>query len=174
VTSNAAVIAAAFGNAVLEDGQNSNLIELNDDQVAVLHLNDHKQEAFQSYEDTKEQVASIVVQNKAVASLRVKADAAKSARATEWSSFEGAKRGQDEMTSLAFSLPHPNGDPVIEVKGLSNGDLALIRLNKIDAGSELVSDDQKLVYERYLNQTQASLSTQGQQDFLKNKAEIER
>jgi peptidyl-prolyl cis-trans isomerase D len=47
-------------------------------------------------------------------------------------------------------------------------------LNKIDAGSELVSDDQKLVYERYLNQTQASLSTQGQQNFLKNKAEIER
>jgi peptidyl-prolyl cis-trans isomerase D len=174
VTSNAAAIAAAFGNAVLEDGQNSNLIELNDDQVTVLHLNDHKQEAFQSYEDTKEQVASIVVQNKAVASLRVKADAAKSARATEWSSVEGAKRGQDEMTSLAFSLPHPNGDPVIEVKGLSNGDLALIRLNEIDAGSELVSDDQKLVYERYLNQTQASLSTQSQQDFLKNKAEIER
>lgn len=174
VTSNAAVIAAAFGNAVLEDGQNSNLIELNDDQVAVLHLNDHKQEAFQSYEDTKEQVASIVVQNKAVASLRVKADAAKSARATEWSSVEGAKRGQDEMTSLAFSLPHPNGDPVIEVKGLSNGDLALIRLNKVDAGSELVPDDQNLVYERYLNQTQASLSTQGQQDFLRNKAEIER
>jgi peptidyl-prolyl cis-trans isomerase D len=174
VTSNASVIAAAFGNAVLEDGQNSNLIELNDDQVAVLHLNDHKQEAFQSYEDTKEQVASIVVQNKAVASLRVKADEAKNARTTEWSSVEGAKRGQDEMTSLAFSLPHPNGDPVIEVKGLSNGDLALIRLNKIDVGSELVSDDQKLVYERYLNQTQASLSTQGQQDFLKNKAEIER
>lgn len=174
VTSNASVIAAAFGNAVLEDGQNSNLIELNDDQVAVLHLNDHKQEAFQSYEDTKEQVASIVVQNKAVASLRVKADEAKSASTTEWSSVEGAKRGQDEMTSLAFSLPHPNGDPVIEVKGLSNGDLALIRLNKIDVGSELVSDDQKLVYERYLNQTQASLSTQGQQDFLKNKAEIER
>ncbi|MBU2413958.1 MAG: peptidylprolyl isomerase, partial [Gammaproteobacteria bacterium] len=84
------------------------------------------------------------------------------------------KRGQDEMTSLAFSLHHPDGKPVIEVKGLSNGDLALIRLNKVDAGNATVPDDQKLAYERYLNQTQATLSTQGQQDYLKNKAKIER
>jgi len=174
VTSNPSVVAAAFDVAVLEDGQNSNLIELNDDQVAVIHLNDHKLEAFQSYEETKEQVASIVVQNKAVASLRDKADAAKDSSNTQWTSVNDAQRGQDEMTSLAFSLPHPEGGPVIEVKGLSNGDLALIRLNKVSEGSNEVPDDQKLAYERYLNQTQASLSTQGQQDFLKNNAEIER
>ncbi|QUX91450.1 peptidylprolyl isomerase [Marinomonas sp. A3A] len=174
VTSNPAVIAAAFGAPVLEDGQNSNLVELSDDQVVVLHLNDHKPEAFQSYEETKEQVASIVVQNKAVESLRAKAEKAKSASGTKWTSVKDAKRGQDEMTSLAFSLPHPDGKPVIEVKGLSNGDLALIRLNKVDVGNATVPEDQKLAYERYLNQTQATLSSQGQQDYLKNKAKIER
>ena len=174
VTSNPAVIAAAFGAPVLEDGQNSNLIELNDDQVVVLHLNDHKAEALQSFDETKEQLASIVVQNKAVASLREKAEKAKTAKNTKWTSVKDAKRGQDEMTSLAFSLPHPDGKPVIEVKGLSNGDLALIRLNKVNYGDATVPEDQKLAYERYLNQTQATLSTQGQQDYLKNKAEIER
>ncbi|WP_031214462.1 SurA N-terminal domain-containing protein [Marinomonas profundimaris] len=174
VTSNAAVIAAAFGVSVLEDNQNSNLIELNDDQIAVLHLNDHKQEAIQSYEDTKEQVASIVVQNKAVASLREKANAAKESSDTAWSSVVSAKRGQDELTSLAFSLAHPEGSPVVEVKGLANGDLALIRLNSVEVGDQSTPDDQKQAYERYLNQTQASLSTQGQQDLLKNKAEVVR
>jgi len=174
VTSNAGVIAAAFDVAVLEDGQNSNLIELNDDQVAVLHLNDHKPETLQSYDETKEQVTSIVVQNKAIASLQEKANAAKSASDTAWTSVKKAKRGQDEMTALAFSLPHPDDKPVVEVKSLSNGDLVLIRLNKVDVGSESVPDDQKLAYERYLNQNQASLSTQGQQKILKNKAEVTR
>ncbi|MGB0782167.1 MAG: SurA N-terminal domain-containing protein [Marinomonas sp.] len=175
ITSNASVIAAAFGPAVLEDGQNSSLIELNDDQVVVVHLNNLQPEAFQTYEETKEQVTSIVVQNKAVESLKTKAEQAKVSKTTSWKSVSEAKRGQDEVTSLAFSLPHPEaGQPVVEIKGLSNGDLALIRLNKVGSSDASLPDDQKLAYERYLNQTQASLSTQAQQDLLKNKAKIER
>ncbi|MBD5771596.1 SurA N-terminal domain-containing protein [Marinomonas colpomeniae] len=174
ITSSAVVVAAAFDVSVLEDNQNSNLIELNDDQVVVLHLNDHKPEAFQAYEETKEQVTSIVVQNKALASLQEKAEAAKASETTVWSSVVNAKRGQDELTSLAFTLPHPAEEPVMAVKGLSSGDLALIRLNKVEAGQELVSDDQKLAYEQYLNQIQANLSSQGQQSYLQGKATIER
>jgi len=175
ITSNAVVIAAAFDVSVLEDNQNSNLIELSDDQVAVVHLNDHKPESFQTYDETKEQVTSIVVQNKALESLKAKAETAKEFQGTVWSSVENAKRGQDELTSLAFSLAHPQeGTPVVEVKGLSNGDLALIRLNKVNAGTEEVSEDQELAYEQYLNQIQATLSTEGQQNFLTSKANIDR
>ncbi|NLQ16785.1 peptidylprolyl isomerase [Marinomonas sp. M1K-6] len=174
ITGNPSVIAAAFNTTVLEDRQNSDLIELDDNQVVVIHLNDYKAEAFQSYEETKEQVTSIVVQNKAVESLRAKAEAAKGSASTAWTSINDAQRGQDEMTSLAFSLPHPDGEPVVEIKGLSDGDLALIRLNTVDVGSDIVPEDQKLAYERYLNQTQATLSSQGQEDFLKNHAKIER
>ena len=175
ITSNPAVIAAAYDVAVLEDGQNSNLIELNDDQVAVVHLNDFKSESFQSYDETKEQVASIVVQNKAVASLKAKAEQVKESKSASWVSVEDAKRGQDEITSLAFSLPHPEeNSPVVSIESLSNGDLVLIRLNDVAVGDLTLSDDQKLTYERYLNQTQVSLSTEAQQDLLKSKAEIER
>lgn len=175
ITSNAVVIAAAFDVSVLEDNQNSNLIELSDDQVAVVHLNDHKPESFQTYDETKEQVTSIVVQNKALESLKAKAEAAKDTQSTVWSSVESAKRGQDELTSLAFSLAHPQeGTPVVEVKGLSNGDLALIRLNKVSTSTEEVPEDQQLAYEQYLNQIQATLSTEGQQNFLTGKANIER
>ncbi|ETX09758.1 peptidylprolyl isomerase [Marinomonas ushuaiensis DSM 15871] len=175
ITGNAVVIAAAFDVSVLEDNQNSNLIELSDDQVAVVHLNDHKPESFQTYDETKEQVTSIVVQNKALESLKAKAEIAKDSQSIVWSSVESAKRGQDELTSLAFSLAHPQeGVPVVEVKGLSNGDLALIRLNKVSTGSEEVPEDQQLAYEQYLNQIQATLSTEGQQNFLTGKADIER
>jgi peptidyl-prolyl cis-trans isomerase D len=174
VTSNAVVIAAAFDVSVLEDNQNSDLLELSDDQVVVLHLNDHKAEAFQSFEETKDQVTSIVVQTKALEALQEKAEAAKSAKNTVWSSVTNAKRGQNEITSLAFALPHPSGEPEVQVKGLSNGDLVLIRLNKVEAGLEVVADEQQLAYEQYLNQIQANLSTEGQQSFLQGKASIER
>ncbi len=174
ITSNAVVVAAAFGASVLEDDQNSNLIELNDDQVAVLHLSDHKPESFQTFEETKDQVASIVVQSKALASLREKAESAKSANTVDWTSVVSAKRGQDELTSLAFSLPHPEGSPVLDVKDLANGDLVLIRLNSVEAGNEYVEDDQALAYEQYLNQIQANLSAQGQQTLLQGRADIER
>ncbi|MFT2097675.1 SurA N-terminal domain-containing protein [Marinomonas sp. 2405UD66-6] len=174
ITSNAVVIASAFGVSVLEDNQNSDLLELSDDQVAVIHLNDHKAEAFQTFEETKDQVASIVIQNKALESLQAKAEAAKEASDTEWTSVANAKRGQDEIASLAFSLPHPTSGPELQVKGLANGDLVLIRLNAVTVGEDSVADEQKLAYEQYLNQIQASLSTEGQQSYLQGKATIER
>jgi len=174
ITSNPVVIATAFAPSVLEDNQNSDLIELSDDQVAVLHLSNHKPEAFQSFEETKELVTSVVVENKAVESLKEKAEAAKNANNTQWTSVTSAKRGQDELTSLAFSLPHPDGSPLLEVKELANGDLALIRLNSVEAVDVVVADDQKLAYEQYLNQIQANLSAQGQQTLLQSSADIER
>ncbi len=174
VTANAAVIAAAFGASVLEDGQNSDLIELNDDEVVVIHLNDHQPESVQSFDDVKDQVASIVIQDKAQVSLKEKALAAKTSSATQWTNVENAKRGQDEVTSLAFSLPHPEQGSVTDIKDMSNGDIALIRLNKVAVGSDPVSDEQQQAYERYLSQNQASLSTQSQQAYLTTQADIER
>ncbi|KZN13357.1 SurA N-terminal domain-containing protein [Marinomonas sp. TW1] len=174
VTANAAVIAAAFGNSVLEDGQNSDLIELNDDEVVVIHLNDHQPESVQSFDAVKDQVASIVIQDKALASLKEKALAAKGSSSTQWTSVESAKRGQDEIASLAFSLPHPEQAPVTDIKNMSNGDIALIRLNQVAVGTEPVSEEQQQAYQRYLSQNQASLSTQSQQAYLTNQADIER
>ncbi|REG86490.1 SurA N-terminal domain-containing protein [Marinomonas pollencensis] len=174
LTSNPAVISAAFGDTVLKDNQNSDLIDISDDEVVVIHLNDHQEEAVQSFADAKAEVTSHVVQEKAVASLKAKAEAAKTATGTQWKAVAQAERGQDEVTSLAFTMPYPNEQPVIEVKTLSNGDLALIRLNKVAPGSEQVTDSQKQAYESYLNQTEATMSTQAQQKFLEDSADIER
>ncbi|TYL47512.1 SurA N-terminal domain-containing protein [Marinomonas sp. IMCC 4694] len=175
ITSNASFVAAAFSVSVLEDGQNSNLVELNDDQVAIIHLNDRQVEAVQDYDSTKEQVTSIVVQNKALESLKLKAEAAKASEMTVWSFVANAKRGQDEIASLAFTLPHPIANqPVVQIKDLSNGDVVLVRLNSVGVGAEEVPEDQQLAYERYLTQTQVSLSTQSQQALLKNTAKIVR
>ncbi|MGR0277462.1 SurA N-terminal domain-containing protein [Marinomonas dokdonensis] len=174
LTDNPLVVAAAYGVAVLEDGQNSDLIELSDDQVMVLRLNDHKAEAVQSFEETKELVTSRVVEEKAVASLQTKAESAKQAADTQWTSVELASRGQDEMASLAFTLPHPQGEPSLEVKSLASGDLVLIRLNTVIEGAEAPEEQEQLAYQNYLNQTQVSMNTLSQQTLLEASAEIER
>ena len=174
LTSNPAVVSAAFGDTVLKDNQNSDLIDISDDEVVVIHLKDHKQEAVQSFADAKAEVTSHVVQEKAVASLEAKAEAAKTASSTQWKTVALAKRGQDEVASLAFTMAYPKEQPVVEVKALANGDLALIRLNKVAPGSDEVTDSQKQAYESYLNQTEATMSTQAQQALLEDNADIER
>ncbi|MGO3344789.1 MAG: SurA N-terminal domain-containing protein [Marinomonas sp.] len=174
LTGNASVIAAAFSDTVLNDDQNSDLIEVNDGEVVVLHLNDHKNEAVKSFVDAKAEVTSLVVQEKAMAALKLKAEAAKLAPTTKWKSVALAKRGQDEITSLAFTMPHPTDNPVMDIKSLANGDLAVIRLTKVAVGSDDTTDEQKQAYENYLNQTQVNISTQAQQQLLENSAEIER
>ncbi|MEL0637229.1 SurA N-terminal domain-containing protein [Marinomonas sp. TI.3.20] len=174
ITSNASVIAAAFSDTVLKDDQNSDLIDINDGEVVVLHLVDHKNEAVKPFADAKAEVASDVVQEKAAAAVKAKADAAKTATDTKWQKVTLAKRGQDEITSLAFTMPHPKDKPVMEVKSLTNGDSVLIRLNKVEAGSDKATDDQKKAYESYLNQTQANMSTQAQEKLLEDNADIER
>ncbi|MCU7376305.1 hypothetical protein PEC18_37350 [Paucibacter sp. O1-1] len=63
-------MAAAYSAQVLEDGQNSNLIEINDNEVIVVRVKDHNPESLQSLDDAREQVASVLIEEKAVASLK--------------------------------------------------------------------------------------------------------
>lgn len=175
ITGHAEVISAAFSATVLQDNLNSNLIELNEDEVAVIHLEEYKAESLLSYEETVEQITSALVQEKALVTLREKAEAASLSPETEWTAIENAKRGQNRVTALAFELPHPrDSQPVVQIKSFSNGDLALIRLNTVSSGVDLVSEDQLLAYERYLNQTQATMSEQSKQSLLVNSANISR
>lgn len=174
ITSNAAVIAAAFSPAAMEDGQNSDLIELNDDQVVVLHVMDHKPEAVQTFEEAKAEVTSIVVQDKARQALRDKAEKAKNSNAIKWTSVSLAERGKDEITSLAFSMPRPDKKPITQVKAMSNGDLVLIRLNQVVSNAKSVSKEQKKMFESYLSQTQAQFDIQALRKTVEDNADIKK
>ncbi|GAB3477576.1 SurA N-terminal domain-containing protein [Marinomonas epiphytica] len=174
VTNNPQVIAAAYSPAVLEDGQNSDLIELSDDQVLVLRVNDHQPESVESYEQALTKVTQALVEQKALAELEARAQAAADAPDTVWTSVTKASRGQDELSSLAFGLAHPVDGPVTQVESLQSGDIALIKLTDVTTPVEAIEDEQKQAYEGYLKQTQITLSTQAQQSLLESTADIER
>ncbi|MFD1382535.1 SurA N-terminal domain-containing protein [Rhodanobacter aciditrophus] len=175
ITSAPAVIAAAYSPLVLEDNQNSDLIELSDEQVVVIHLNDHQPSAPQSFEQAKEAITSIVVQQKALEELRAEAEQALASGNGDWTSVDMAERGQDEVTSLAFTLPHPQAsEPVTAVEDAPNGDVVAFRLTAVEQGDEVVEDSQREIYQNYLSQTLSSMALGAQQSMVKNQAEIER
>ena len=175
ITSAPAVIAAAYSPTVLEDGHNSDLIELSDEQVVVIHKNDHKAEAKQTFEEAKDAITSIVVQEKALEELNQLAEQALETGAGDWTSVSSAERGQDEVTSLAFGLPHPiDGKASTGVETAANGDVVAIRLTEVSLGDQTVDDAQRDIYENYLSQPLASMTLRAQQNLLKNSAEIVR
>ncbi|MCZ2722810.1 SurA N-terminal domain-containing protein [Marinomonas sp. 15G1-11] len=175
LTVNPQIVAAAYSAQVLEDGQNSNLIEINDNEVIVVRVKDHNPESLQSLDDAREQVASVLIEEKAVASLKAKADLAFSDLDNQdWKTVTAAARGESAISELAFTLPHPVDAPVTEVKPLSNGNLVLMRLTAVESQDVEGDDEQVSLYERYLNQTNSTLSTQAQQSLLSNAATIER
>ena len=175
VSANAQVIAAAFSPELLEDKQNSSMIELNDDQVVVVRVNQHYPESNQSLEEARDQVVSLLIQAKAKTSLAAKAELAKANLTQQnWTQVELAKRGEDEIASLAFTIAHPDNAPEVVIKDKVNGSLVLIRLNQVTPGSAVGDEEQAVFYKRYLNQIGATLATQSQQALLTNTAEIER
>ncbi|SBS30228.1 Peptidyl-prolyl cis-trans isomerase D [Marinomonas aquimarina] len=175
ISSAPAVISAAYSPTVLEDGHNSDLIELSEEEVVVVHVNDHKPAAQQTFAEAKDVIASIVVQQKAVDELQAQAEQALVSGETNWTLVEAAERGQDEVASLAFGLAHPaEGDVTTGVETASNGDLVAIRLTSVTEGDNVVEEAQKEVYQNYLSQTLSTLTLRAQQETLQNAAEIVR
>lgn len=175
ISSAPAVISAAYSPTVLEDGHNSDLIELSDDEVAVIRMNDHKAAAQQTFDEAKEEIASIVVQQKAIDELQVSAEQALASGDGDWISEEAVERGQDEVTALAFGLAHPaEGEVTTGVETAANGDLLAIRLTAVIEGDSSVEDSQKEIYQNYLSQTLSAMTLRAQQNTLQNAADIVR
>ena len=169
------MISAAYSPTVLEDGHNSDLIELSEEEVVVVHVNDHKPAAQQTFEEAKEAIASIVVQQKAIDELQASAEQALASGDGKWVREDAAERGQDEVATLAFGLPHPaEGEVTTGVETASNGDLVAIRLTAVIEGDDSVADSQKEIYQNYLSQTLSTMTLRAQQTTLQNAAEIVR
>ncbi len=175
IASNKTFVNASFDDTVLKNNQNSDLIELNNNTVAIVHLGGHKLETVKSFVDAKKEVVSTLVQEKAKIAIKTQAEAAKKMLNTKWTSVRLAKRNQDEIASLAFTMPYPdNGKPVFDIKTLENGDLVFIRLNKVQVGSDKITSGQVRAYKQYLDQIQVNMDEHSQKQWLENKADIQR
>jgi peptidyl-prolyl cis-trans isomerase D len=149
---------AAFASAVIQDGMNSDIIELAPDHVAVLRLLKHEPAARRPLQEVRADIektlrekaahsaamaAAVEAKNKimggAAAESVLKEDQAVESAVTV---SRGNLKDVDIMlVNAAFQMPRPqDGEPSIQVVNLASGDIALLLLDEVVTPEEISSD----------------------------------
>ncbi|MDY6919903.1 MAG: SurA N-terminal domain-containing protein [Pseudomonadota bacterium] len=183
-------VAAAFSQPVLEEGHNSEVVELADNRVAVVRLAQHQPAREQPLEEVADQVRQALTQQKArqLAAEQASAIVQQVEQGTDLDTLteeynltlhpvtEIRRQATDvprAVVSTAFEMPRP-GEQGVSVRkiGLPSGDQQIVVLQEVVAGEYDLEQAQLL-------QAKASGAEQlGNQDFanfvasLRDQAEI--
>jgi peptidyl-prolyl cis-trans isomerase D len=162
IFANPKVQRSAFSEEVLGQRINSEAIELSNDHLVVLRVLDHKDASAQPFEEVQARIEEQLKQEKAAALAKAKGTewvgrlqggSALAALATEEGRSveqqEGARRNSPEVPrevlQLGFRLERPaEGAVSVGDVAMSNGDVALVTLQKVTDGTlDEMSDDEK-------------------------------
>jgi peptidyl-prolyl cis-trans isomerase D len=145
------LIAAAFSEDVLEEGNNSEVIELTPDHFVVLAVVKHKPPAAKELASVRDDIVAVLTRQQSTELMVALADKV-SAQLDGGSSFaEVAEQGgyqwqieqavtrnsttaNREVLMSAFSMPQQSV-PGRKIETLANGDIAIIQLEKITEGT---------------------------------------
>jgi len=189
----------AFSALVLEQGSNSDIIEISPDHVIVLRINEHKPSTAVSIESVSTKIENIIKvkngheQTKVAAfSVKEKIEAGESIDSvkgegvsvevvTSLGRNDRAKVADPLILSNAFDLAKSEGDkPSLKMVDLLSGDVALVVLDKISLASDIAQDKLDLVENQYLREnavrafSSALLSIKESADIEKNTRIINR
>nr|WP_298376020.1 SurA N-terminal domain-containing protein [uncultured Halomonas sp.] len=182
------VMAAAFEPDVLENGYNSEVIELDDQRRMVLRVADHREATTLPLEEVRAQVQKQVKASKIEDALKERAkELASSLRSDQapnldWQQASQVSRqdaGQgntnipEPVLNTAFKLPKPNQGSVYGQAKVEEG-VALIALTNVNE-SEQDGDSQATAFASQLTQRlRAQAAVQGLLEELRTQAEIKR
>jgi peptidyl-prolyl cis-trans isomerase D len=182
---------AAFSSAVIEEGMNSDIIEVSPDHVAVLRLLKHEQASKKPLQEVRSEIENILRMKAAHEKIMAAAEDAKnqiiagaSAESVlaENQKLEGpftvkrtAPGDVDPMVAGAvFEMPYPvNDKPSVQVVNLMSGDVAVVLLDKVTTPAEVAREQSDAVRQQRKNDVANS-------DFdfvlgaIKDAAEIQR
>lgn len=168
VAQNRQVVMASFSDVVLNDGANSEVIELNDGHAVVVHLNEFIESKAKPLVEVSKQIKAQLVARKATEQLSEQATEAL-ANAKEgnfsrsWTSQSGKTRsftGADNaLVNAAFSMAlNDEGVASYQLVDISGGNKALLRLDAIDrnvAATETDDEIQKVSRAKSYNEFKA-------------------
>ncbi len=178
IFSNPQIIASAFSEEVLLEGNNSEVIELNASQAVVLNVLEFKEATLLPLEEVEPEIAVILrtdMERQAVRELSDQiltsiengeaVDQLIADNELEWLSQQGAGRGEAsvnrEVLTRVFSMSlQDGGSPAYANLVLANDTAVIIELNSINAGSigSLAETDRQIM-------TSAIISDLGNSDF---------
>lgn len=160
ITTNANVIAAAFADEVLVEGNNSDVVEMGNDRALVLNINTHNEESLRTLEEVRGEVAAILrtelekeraaaLGEQLLASLRAGESIDETMQASElqWIVQSNASRDQSglnsEVMQNVFALSTPaEGESAYSGFALTNGTYIVVELQKVNRGSLAQMDEE--------------------------------
>ena len=152
IFSNQELIAAAFSDEVLMDGNNSDVVELGTGQAVVLRIQEFNEAAVPTLEEVEPEIAVIIrteMEREEVQKVgKNLLDAAEKgegldelllANELEWIVEDGIERNSftvnREIVTKAFAMPRPTALPELTTITLDNGTFVLLELNQVNSGA---------------------------------------
>ena len=181
----------AFSSSVIEQGLNSDIIEITPNHVAVLRLLEHQPASKKPLQEVRSDIENILRLKTAHDITMTAAEEAKNqimagAAAETVLADNQVVAGPDTVkrtdpgnvdpmvVGAAFQMPYPENDkPSIQVVNLVSGDIALVLLDKVTTPVEIASDQIKAVRQQLENDV-ANSDFEFALATLKDAAEIQR
>jgi peptidyl-prolyl cis-trans isomerase D len=189
--SNASLLAAAFSEDVLEEGHNSEVIEIGNSTFVVLRVRQHKPAEVKPIERVREDIVMRITEQSALAAVSAEADRAlqalRSGQAVEAFANENKYQWQVELAAnranalvpravlqRAFALPQPGeGQSEFEYVLSSAGDAQVFELVRVSTGSySELSEGQQLGLNQQVSGEFAGLIDAQYQNSLRESADI--
>ncbi len=152
VLGNPALVAAAFSDEVLLEGNNSDAIEVSDSQAIVLRVLQYNEASVLPIEDVQAEIAVLLrteMEREAVQELGEQLaiaaqeggdlEALLAENELQWEEALDTPRGafnvNREIVGHVFAMPAPDDSPVYSSLTLSNDTFVLVELNDVEPGS---------------------------------------
>jgi peptidyl-prolyl cis-trans isomerase D len=185
IAADAKVRQQAFSDEILEQGLNSEAIELSGQRVVFIRVNDRRPPQAQTLEQVRDQVKSELVKQKlsegslkagTEALQKLKSGAALEDVASEWSApikdLGFIERNQAQIDPLvlrrSFTMPRPNQGVVYDGLSVGSGEYAIIELSAVISNSDKLDKDTV----DKLEQAQGEAEYQSALKYLGSRAEV--
>ena len=192
IAANPAVIKAAFSNAVLTEGNNSDAIELGPNHIAFVRIDQHEKSVPKPLDQVRDEIRKRLVEQKLSEQARDRVETLygrlqkgesldKIAEELKLKTTEQKDIGRNaanlerELVGEVFKLPRPSENkPVIGKAALPNASYALIVLTAVKDGDPAKLDAKTREAARnQLRQAASGLAVRGYIDSLRKTAKIE-
>lgn len=148
---NQALVTAAFSDEVMLEGNNSDVIEIGDNQAVVLRVQQFNESAVLPLDDVMGEISIILrtqMEREAVQSLGEDlliaaeeggdVDALLADNELEWLDVENISRNDfsvnREVIDHVFTMAAPESEPIVSSVSLANGTFVLVELNQVNPG----------------------------------------
>lgn len=191
IAANPKVIAAAFSDDVLAQGNNSGLIDLGDNHGVVIHVDKHTPSVAKPLSEVQAVVRQAVIDDRIVAQAKKQADelVARAQKGEDLTAIANAAHGQVKtvagvtrgaqdqppmVVQAIFAQPRPaDGKPALVAVPMEKGAYTLVAVDKvIDGDTSKVTAEERAGFRQQMGQAVSAAQTLAFIEAMKAKTEV--